>query len=708
MKKLILLIFASVFSGVSVWAQANHWTLFPNYQMDASSGLISTFPSGSNIATCTPGSNRPGVLSNTVQGSYFAFNSCGFFDNTGMNITFPASGNMQMFEIPKDCEKFYTVGWEAKKFGGTYENRFVITTYTTQGGFQKVSSTAAVTYYSGDNANLHYAVSSLFPGGWRRIFVTYDDHMEVMEIAPNGGVWGTWSGPLLQSTVNPYPGRLLAEPDPRMNMEVSPNGQYLIYVSYGNSTSDVYIYDYVNNFDTKVGSFNIVSGIEYVPESILPAGSNPRLYVSHHNWTSSGGGIEYYETGTGWTNVTTSSDYGFSELELAKNGRLYLASNPDANNPSNGYYYCPNPGELVVLDPANGSMGPVLYNGNPVPVQTRHSNWGYIIQNQIDGENYSRPCQTEGCNSDFYASIDTRYPYTVDFGAYGDGPYEWNPTPGVKTIGNYNYSYTYPSVSGASYRAKLKIIHPWDYCVSALSFCLSGVTKSSGDAGIEPGDPACSVSSDFVMGLSITNPMDITLQPTSGSEPYYYITWGDGSDYYSSAPLGFIHTYTAAGSYKVCMQTGNGTDCKTCMDVCVPDPNGAAADDDHDRIANNDGAPKLTMQGTGETAKLNQNSKGAPDNRTTKISGNKHVVLKAYPNPTSGTFTIGLKMDAPVTLHLTLYDIQGREVLIRDEPVKAGNAKIQLDISSFNNGLYLLKVSDDKGTTYPAIKVKKE
>jgi len=130
----------------------------------------------------------------------------------------------------------------------------------------------------------------------------------------------------------------------------------------------------------------IIAGYEYVPASIT--GSNDRLYVSSHNATSPyAGGITYYDfhSGSGPTTPYTygvPSVFGFTEIELAKNGLLYFAYNPSY---SSGFVS--GAGNLYYFDPSLPSSSSPVQAASGGEVSTYY-NWGYYIQRQIDGENY--------------------------------------------------------------------------------------------------------------------------------------------------------------------------------------------------------------------------------------------------------------------------------------------------------------------------------
>lgn len=66
--------------------------------------------------------------------------------------------------------------------------------------------------------------------------------------------------------------------------------------------------------------------------------------------------------------------------------------------------------------------------------------------------------------------------------------------------------------------------------------------------------------------------------------------------------------------------------------------------------------------------------------------------FKIYPNPTNNSVSVFFE-DLQITGYV-VYDIQGREILSEN---KQFNANFDIDLSSFNSGIYLLKIATDKG-----------
>lgn len=66
--------------------------------------------------------------------------------------------------------------------------------------------------------------------------------------------------------------------------------------------------------------------------------------------------------------------------------------------------------------------------------------------------------------------------------------------------------------------------------------------------------------------------------------------------------------------------------------------------------------------------------------------------FKIYPNPTNNSVSVDFE-DSQITRYV-IYDIQGREILNNNQQF---SSSFDIDLSSFNSGIYLLKLSTDKG-----------
>jgi len=65
--------------------------------------------------------------------------------------------------------------------------------------------------------------------------------------------------------------------------------------------------------------------------------------------------------------------------------------------------------------------------------------------------------------------------------------------------------------------------------------------------------------------------------------------------------------------------------------------------------------------------------------------------FEVYPNPTTGEVTIDLKAFANRAVRLEVYDVQGKVVKMLEVDVAETTTR-QIDLSGFQNGIYLIRV----------------
>ncbi|MDN3723828.1 T9SS type A sorting domain-containing protein [Aequorivita sp. SDUM287046] len=128
-------------------------------------------------------------------------------------------------------------------------------------------------------------------------------------------------------------------------------------------------------------------------------------------------------------------------------------------------------------------------------------------------------------------------------------------------------------------------------------------------------------------------------------------------------------------------------------------------DTDGDNIENyldndDDGDGTLTIDedynNNGSPIDDDTNANGIPDFLDDEVSLAVNFLtfedLHIFPNPTSESFTIqATKLNSEVTI--SLYDIQGK--LLRTEKMLPQNGRITMEISSFEQGIYLIKISSE-------------
>jgi hypothetical protein len=73
------------------------------------------------------------------------------------------------------------------------------------------------------------------------------------------------------------------------------------------------------------------------------------------------------------------------------------------------------------------------------------------------------------------------------------------------------------------------------------------------------------------------------------------------------------------------------------------------------------------------------------------------IQLMAVPNPSSGVFSINFNLPHTTEMNIKLMDMAGRVILENNNVFAAGQNQLPLDISNFNNGLYLLNLQSKEG-----------
>ncbi len=386
----------------NAFSQANDWILPPSTKIHftTSSGTASTLPGTSAISGCGAGptylfQQRASTISPGSSGSGMVFvDNCGIYNLSGTNI---GSGTYQnVFYIPGQCKQYYAIGWESV-FGPPHGNKLTIRTLDATNPAAITETTSADLINDGyAHSGISIAVAPLDSNGSRRVYISDGNTLKLLTIAANGS-YGSLAN--IKTLTNQL--------DSRTNMEVTPDGKKLLMLDLSGA---VLLQDLVNITSSPVtlsnslpivpgGSVRIISGFEYVPM----AGSGDRVYISFHSWTNyinTVGGLYYVPVANPaapvdvFTTATVSPPYsgfnfGFSEIERGKDGKLYLAMNPNALPNAYGYYTVSSGGPMYVLNTGTNTISPLMNGSTAVNGNNYEGNWGYFIQGQIDGENYS-------------------------------------------------------------------------------------------------------------------------------------------------------------------------------------------------------------------------------------------------------------------------------------------------------------------------------
>lgn len=314
-----------------------------------------------------------------AQANYWNLGSTYFNCNSGTTTSTPTNPvdlDASAFIVPGACETYYRVKW-ISVFGPPHGNALLITDISPNTSGHPFNGSGDQ-YYLINDGYMHsgpsVAVAPVAANGSRKIYATYDNLIKSWTIDADGYV----SGP---TTLYTYGSSIF---DSRTQTEVSADGNYLLINTL---SSTMVLFDLSSNTPTNYPSpAGSITGFEYV----TGWSASPRIYMSYNNmWFNPTGasGFGYYDLGnpSSFNNITTPPagtdirGFGFTDIEKAKNGRLYFVYNPTLSTSIS------NTGTLYSLTSAG------VWAAVPSVSMTygQYSNWGYFIQTQIDGENYN-------------------------------------------------------------------------------------------------------------------------------------------------------------------------------------------------------------------------------------------------------------------------------------------------------------------------------
>ena len=161
----------------------------------------------------------------------------------------------------------------------------------------------------------------------------------------------------------------------------------------------------------------------------------------------------------------------------------------------------------------------------------------------------------------------------------------------------------------------------------------------------------------------------LIINNSTGSNLTYLWDFGDGNTSTLQNPT---HTYSGAGPYHLCVTVDDGNGCVNifCDSVTV---NGVA------------------FKGAGFTI----NVISTPIN-TGINNSNSLIDITIQPNPTNGIFTINNLTNIAGDVQLKIFDISSR--LILNKIISTNKDKIEVDIASYNKGIYFMQLTTEKGT----------
>lgn len=367
-------------------AQANDWVIPPRTVITfGSSTSVSLLSSSSALAACSASAadKYAWTLSGSYSGTLFSgggiafVNGCGIYDMSGGAVGSGTSADYQnIFSVPGLCNTYFAVQWENVS-APFHFNKLTLRTLDIGSAVTQSASTDLI-----NDGNMHLGVTAaaapLESNGDRMVYASSDLDLIRYQFDNSGTLVST-------TTIATLPNYV----DSRTGMEVSPDGSKIM-LSTGNT---LYMYDIAASTFTALGSFayNVaIAGFEYVPLS-----TGDRVYFSYNYYDGFNtlNGLDYVTLSAPTTNVdaipgvtgSAKYAYGFTDIERGRDGLLYFAyhNNYTSHSISSG-----DVGTLMSMS-TSASSPSTVYDGGGSAVQVRSlTNLGYIIQKQIDGEDY--------------------------------------------------------------------------------------------------------------------------------------------------------------------------------------------------------------------------------------------------------------------------------------------------------------------------------
>lgn len=315
----------------------------------------------------------------SAQANYWNLGS-GYFDcTTGAASPTPSAITdvyPDAFAVPGLCNTYYRVYWQNANLATPHFNYLTLFDVSSNPAGHPLNSLSPANQTDLINTGTTHAgnsvaVAPLSTSGDRSIFAVEDGKISQFTVYSNGTI---------SAATTFYSGSL--QFDNNIPAEVSADGKYLICVDV---SENICMFDiptgtmtaYTVPKATNTNGLAHIAGFEYVDK--WPS-LGTRLYVSYNDpnaWPSPAGGIGYFDLATSTFSTVpnyppglSDYDFGFTEIEYAKNGKLYMAER--------------NAGTIYSYDNAGN------WNGVATVWASRTARNGVdkYLETQIDGEDY--------------------------------------------------------------------------------------------------------------------------------------------------------------------------------------------------------------------------------------------------------------------------------------------------------------------------------
>jgi PKD repeat protein len=196
---------------------------------------------------------------------------------------------------------------------------------------------------------------------------------------------------------------------------------------------------------------------------------------------------------------------------------------------------------------------------------------------------------------------------------------------------------------------------------------------------VNPTNNAC-IADFWVFADSLNNTVYLVNNSSFNANMQYTWDFGDGNTATGQYPT---HTYANYGTYVVCLTISDGAGCSDtyCQSVTFQ----PFMNDDNSRSGFSLVVIAPTAVGVEEEGAITE--------------------FNAYPNPASEMISVALTGNMSGNLSVMMFDMLGKNVMEMPVSVNSGINRFDLNIGSFENGMYLLTVRSNDGTQLQTIRI---
>ncbi|WP_222165339.1 T9SS type A sorting domain-containing protein [Edaphocola aurantiacus] len=370
-------------------AQSYDWVIPPATRIQFN-GTSAGVPLSMTSIGCN-GTATAQVISTAPGSNPFAFvPNCGTYNLSGTNVA--AKGYRNVFPVTGLCKQFYSVEWALSHYPANSKLMLRKLNGSNPASLVQTDSVELFSEQSDDQSSHTVAVAPVRNDGSRMVYF-YDaknNALKAFSVSLNGTIGAVQHLRNISIGVSTF--------ETYNQMEVSPSGRYLLFSDRNFAkvwcvdlfTTGYPVTELTANFPATTGRH--IHGYEYVP---MPGGDD-RVYISWHGSGPTAGSVCYVKlSDLSYTNIfptvglpstTSELSWGYTEIELGRDGQLYMATNPNTGLGDNTM----TAGALYTLNITNSTLTPVKINGTTQVYINTYSNggFGYKIQSQIDGETF--------------------------------------------------------------------------------------------------------------------------------------------------------------------------------------------------------------------------------------------------------------------------------------------------------------------------------